>query len=116
MTTWLFGASSQWSQQIVSKLEGEVIQFGRQEDEFLSIKQVSYHPADVNEWIETNISALDCPNRIIFNINTGMVQELPTPLHDFDSTEAFQIFNKWWIDNRNQLFFKTSLIDYLINK
>ena len=32
-----------------------------------------------------------CPNRIIFNINTGMVQELPTPLHDFDSTEAFQI-------------------------
>ena len=115
MTTWLFGASSQWSQQIVSKLEGEVIQFGRQEDEFLSIKQVSYHPADVNEWIETNISALDCPNRIIFNINTGMVQELPTPLHDFDSTEAFQIFNKWWIDNRNQLFFKTSLIDYLIN-
>ena len=68
MTTWLFGASSQWSQQIVSKLEGEVIQFGRQEDEFLSIKQVSYHPADVNEWIETNISALDCPNRIIFNI------------------------------------------------
>ena len=57
MTTWLFGASSQWSQQIVSKLEGEVIQFGRQEDEFLSIKQVSYHPADVNAVSYTHLRA-----------------------------------------------------------
>jgi hypothetical protein len=55
MSTWLFGASSQWSQQIASTLEGDVIKFGRQEDNFLDIKQVSYHPADIKDWISDNI-------------------------------------------------------------
>tara|TARA_B100001057_G_scaffold498406_1_gene605280 strand:+ start:1047 stop:1724 length:678 start_codon:yes stop_codon:yes gene_type:complete len=114
MSTWLFGASSQWSQQIASTLEGDVIKFGRQEDNFLDIKQVSYHPADIKDWISDNIDLLECPQRVIFNINVGMVQELPQPMIDYDSTDSFQIFNKWWIDNRNQLFFKTFLIDYLI--
>tara|TARA_B100001287_G_scaffold269841_1_gene267779 strand:- start:3537 stop:4190 length:654 start_codon:yes stop_codon:yes gene_type:complete len=108
MITWLFGSSSEFSQNMIKHLDGDVVQFGR--------SNVSYHPADVKDWIEDNISSLESPDRVIFNINTGMVQELPTPLHDFDSTESFQIFNKWWIDNRNQLFFKTSLVDYLINK
>ena len=108
MITWLFGSSSEFSQNMIKHLDGDVVEFGR--------SNVSYHPADVKDWIEDNISNLESPDRVIFNINTGMVQELPTPLHDFDSTESFQIFNKWWIDNRNQLFFKTSLVDYLINK
>ena len=33
MVTWFFGASSDWSQRIISKLEGQVVQFSRSSNE-----------------------------------------------------------------------------------
>lgn len=106
MITWFFGSSSDFSQNMITKLDGDVVQFGR--------SNVSYHPADIKDWINETLEPLETPQKIIFNINTGMVQELPFPMHDFDTPDQFAIFNKWWTDNRNQLFFKTYLINYLI--
>ena len=107
MSTWFFGASSDFSQNMIKHLDGDVIQFGR--------SNVSYHPADIKDWINETLEPLETPKKIIFNINTGSVQELRYPMHDNDPIENYNRFNTWWSDNRNQLFFKTYLMDYMIN-
>ena len=43
MITWFFGSSSDFSQNMITKLDGDVVQFGR--------SNVSYHPADIKDWI-----------------------------------------------------------------
>ena len=116
MINWVFGVSSEFSQAIIQTLDGDTIQFGRNKEDKEGVIKVDYHPADVKDWVEDNIANLDTPDRIIFNINTGMVQELPSPMHEKKPVaEQFQIFNKWWADNRSQMFFKTYLMDYLIS-
>lgn len=108
MITWIFGSSSDWSQNLIHNLDGDVLEFGR-----TSAIQTDYEPTTLKDYIEENIADLDTPDRIIFNINTGVPLELPNPIHNFDHIESFSIFNKWWEDNKNQLFFKNYLVQYL---
>jgi hypothetical protein len=105
MTNWVFGVSSDFSQNMIANLDGETLEFGRH--------NFSYHPSDIKDWI-TSLEKLETPTNVIFNINVGDVDELPYPMHDNDTAEQFKTFNKWWADNRNQLFFKTYIINYLI--
>ena len=118
MVTWFFGASSDWSQRIISKLEGQVVQFSRSSNErrnsdIDSIETV-YDPSGLKEWLDTVAIEQPKPDRVIFNINTGMVEELSSNIY-LDIPTQFTIFNDWWINNKEQLFFRTTLMNWLHN-
>ena len=123
MSTWFFGASSDWSQRIITQLEGPVESFGRQANPSKYIKQVDYQPNAIKTFVD-ELELLPLPDTIIFNINTGPVTELPDDLSEIDyghyevyaGNTAFNSFNLWWDTNREQLFFKTYLSNWLTRK
>lgn len=111
--TWFFGASSSWSQKIINDLDGEVIQFSRNTDIGSTGVNTQYTKEGVIKLLIT-IAEFETPSRIIFNINTG------TPDSLLENTQSnievnYNLFNKWWEENNEQLFFRYCLIDYLIN-
>jgi|TARA_B110000858_G_C17796335_1_gene472612 hypothetical protein len=115
MSTWFFGATSDWSQRIISQLEGTVESFGREASPYKNIKQVFYHPDLIQSFIHKELEPLSLPDTIIFNINTGMVKELiSTEEHEGEMT--FETYNEWWVNNRDQLWFKTYLTNWLTLK
>lgn len=111
-TTWLFGAGSPWSQRIISNLDGEVIQIGRNLTSDSDIVKIKYDPSNAKHWLESKARDLPTPTRLIFNINTGPVLELDSDITK-DVSKQFEIFDDWWLCNRQQLFFKVMLVNWL---
>lgn len=114
-TTWLFGAGSPWSQRIKNNLSGEVIPIGRNLSGDPDITTIKYDPSNAEHWIHTVASDLPIPDRLIFNINTGPVLELEEDILK-DVARQFQIFDDWWLCNKQQLFFKVMLVNWLIKE
>lgn len=116
MVTWFFGASSDWSQQLISKLNGQVFQFSRsaelRRNPDIDAITVEYDPVGAKEWIETVALMQPKPNKVIFNINTGNVKELSENIIE-DVSNEYEHFNEWWFNNREQLFFRTLLMNFL---
>ena len=111
-TTWLFGAGSPWSQRIIGNLDGEVIQIGRNLSSDPAIIRIKYDPSNAEHWLETKANDLPTPTRLIFNVNTGPVLELDSDIIK-DVSRQFEIFDDWWLCNRQQLFFKVMLVNWL---
>ena len=119
MTTWFFGASSDWSQRIISKLDGQVIQFSRSINERrnpdIDSITVNYGPSHhAKLWIEEVASVQPKPNRVIFNFNTTATPELDKDMLT-DVQEQYKVFGSWWENNKQQLFFRTLLLNWLSN-
>ena len=112
MSTWFFGATSDWSQHIISQLPGKVESFGRQNNPLKNIQQVYYHPKLVGQTIK-QLEEFDLPDTIIYNINVGPTSEIES---DMGYVDSFEVFNKWWMDNRDQLFFKTCISKWLVEQ
>jgi len=113
--TWLFGAGSDWSKRIASNLEGDVLLIGRNLSNDPDITTIKYDPSSAENWIHTVASDLPVPDRLIFNINTGPILELEENILK-DVAHQFQIFDDWWLCNKQQLFFKLMLVNWLINE
>jgi len=114
MINWFFGASSQWSQKVISGLTGTTVQFGRTENKELGIQQAMYTPSLFINWLES-LKNLDTPDRIIFNLNIGTPAKL-LPYTSKTVLDNYKIFNQWWEDNNTLQFFKYNLLDYLITE
>ena len=112
MSTWFFGASSDWSQRIITQLEGPVESFGRQANPTKNINYVDYQPSAIKPFVDS-LELLPLPDTIIYNINVGATSEIESGM---GYEESFRVFNKWWMDNREQLFFKTYLSNWLTTK
>ena len=104
MATWFFGASSDWSQRIISKLDGEVIQFSRSKNERrnpdIDSITVNYGPSHhAKLWIEEVASVQPKPDRVIFNFNTTATPELDNDMLT-DVQEQYKVFGSWWENNK----------------
>ena len=101
MVTWFFGASSDWSQQLISKLNGQVFQFSRsaelRRNPDIDAITVEYDPVGAKEWIETVALMQPRPDKVIFNINTGNVKELSENIIE-DVSNEYEHFNEWWFN------------------
>ena len=113
--TWFFGTSSKWSEVFIENLPGDVFKFGRNLSKKQGTYTVNYHPDRLNSQFK-EFDKFPIPSLIVFNINTGGVKELHTPYQEENTVENYTTFNKWWKDNSEQLFFKHTLLEYLLGR